>query len=38
MKTLMTSAMALVIASGAAFADGPICEREITLYQNGATG
>jgi hypothetical protein len=35
MKTLMTSAMALVIASGAAFADGPICEREITLYQNG---
>jgi hypothetical protein len=34
-NTLYTSAMALVLASGTAFADGPICEREITLYQNG---
>lgn len=34
-KTLVTSALALVVASSAALADGPICEREITLYRDG---
>ncbi len=35
MKTFATSVLALAFATSAAMADGPICEREITLYQDG---
>jgi len=35
MKTFIMTTAAIALTAGAAFADGPICEREITLYQDG---
>jgi hypothetical protein len=35
MKTIITTTAALALMATAAFADGPFCEREITIFHDG---